>query len=1068
MTLLKTRTSTALALAVAQLAFIAMPSGAAEPTNMDTVQVTKTRPKEEIYLQYNYFDSLFGGYGPRENGGGGAAPNTTAKEQDTTDHKGDCPNAKGNPVVLYTGNKVEAELDFAARGEFGLFLQRTYNHHWSATGLFGNHWMTNFDFSLSFSNSEGLAWLQRPDGRRIKLIADSSGNRWNEDKAQAVAYLIRNADGSFTLYNENRGIEIYDAEGYITRLQNEQGVAWFFAYAAGYLQSVTHSSGRSVKFSWNDDQLVQVTDPAGNIYRYTYTPNAFDFSRSRLASAILPGSPTTTVSYHYEDARYPGGLTGKSFNGVRYSYFAYDENQRATLSEHAGSVERHTFSYNIQETEQVVPAPAPVRPGGLRGLEGSGWCDYRVGGKLCYPTEVNNQSRMAAAQASTASTAVTKPHTTKMSVTETNPLGRKTTYAYEDGLQVSITGDASPRCAASYKERTYDANGYPDIVGDFADNLTDFDYSPQGFLLKKVEAVGTSAERTTTYEWDTAANRQLKETILGDSETSYTYEGRGNIASITVRNLSNKGVAGQARTTHYTYTYHANGLKASMTVDGPLPQDNVTYTFNTLGDMTSVSNGLGQTTTYSNYTGLGEAGRVTGPNGDVTELNRDARGRLTSQKQPAGTGWATTSLTYDGAGNVATTTSPDGITTRHQYDAARRLIAETRPFGNGNYAWTQHTYDSASNRTRTEVSLTDYPADTTVNGYVDTITYEGVWNWYIAGWACSTGSTTPIRVDAYADGGSFIGSATANKPSEAAVGAACQSNGTAYRYEIPITLAQRQQLGGKSVTVYGISPRGGAFNKALGNSGTLKVPTAAIIGEISGITSDANGNHYLNGWACSVGVRGSVDVHLYVGGAAGTGSYVTAVTANLPSDGNVANACQTQATNYTFRVPLTTAIRDVHSGRALFLHGITVVATLPSDLLRHSGGYTVPGLTRTADLVSFSANPNHVFNGQQSTLTVQFRNTGNYLWEAGTYLAWGTTVLDKSLPLSAPVPPGAVATFQWTVSPYHNGSGIRSYPYIANMADSKGALGSRASFWIPVENPNVYCPPNKPYCEEPW
>jgi len=1068
MTLLKTRTSTALALVIAQLAFIAMPSGAAEPTNMDTVQVTKTRPKEEIYLQYNYFDSLFGGYGPRDNGGGGAAPNTTAKEQDTTDHKDDCSNAKGNPVVLYTGNKVEAELDFAARGEFGLFLRRTYNHHWSATGLFGNHWMTNFDFSLSFSNSDGLAWLQRPDGRRIKLIADSSGNRWYEDKAQAVAYLIRNADGTFTLYNENRGIEIYDAEGYITRLQNEQGVAWFFAYAAGYLQSVTHSSGRTVQFAWNDDQLVQVTDPAGNIYRYTYTPNAFDFSRSRLASAILPGSPTTTVSYHYEDARYPGGLTGKSFNGVRYSYFAYDENQRATLSEHAGSVERHTFSYNIQETEQVIPAPAPVRPGGLRGLEGSGWCDYSVGGKLCYPTEVNNQSRIASGQGSTASTVTTKPHTTKMSVTETNPLGRRTTYTYENGQQVSITGYASPRCAASYKERAYDSNGYPDIVGDFADNLTDFDYSPQGFLLKRVEAVGTSAERTTVYEWDTVANRKLKETILGHSETAYTYDPRGNIASITERNLTSIGLHGQSHTTQYSYTYHANGLKASITEDGPLQTDNTTYLFNALGDLTSVTNGLGHSVSYSGYDGLGQPRYVTAPNGGVSEYIRDARGRLKSQKEPAGTGWATTTISYDGAGNVASLTEPNGVTTRYLYDAARRLIAETRPYGNGTFSWTQHSYDAASNRIRTETSLTDYPLDSAVNGYVDRITYEGNWNWYIAGWACSTGSATSIRVDAYADGGVLIGSTLANKPSEAYVGAACQSTGASYRYEIPITLAQRQQLGGKNVTVYGISPRGASFNMALGNSGSLQIPAAVTTGEISGITSDANGNHYVNGWACSVGVNAPIDVHLYVGGASGTGTYATAASANLPSDGNVANACQTQARNYTFRIPLSNAIRDVQGGKPIYVHGISVVATQPSNVLRNSGGYTVPSLTRSAELVSFSANPNHVFNGQQATLTVQYRNTGNYLWEGGTYLAWGTTALDKSLPLTASVPPGGVATFQWSVSPYHNGSGIRSYPYIANMADAKGALGPRASLWIPVENPNVYCPPNEPYCEEPW
>ncbi|WP_164090793.1 RHS repeat protein, partial [Stenotrophomonas maltophilia] len=83
-------------------------------------------------------------------------------------------------------------------------------------------------------------------------------------------------------------------------------------------------SGRSISFGWTNGQVSQVTDPAGNIYRYTYTPNVFGNGRGRLASTTLPGAPATTISYHYEDGRFPGALTGKSFDGVRYSTFAYD------------------------------------------------------------------------------------------------------------------------------------------------------------------------------------------------------------------------------------------------------------------------------------------------------------------------------------------------------------------------------------------------------------------------------------------------------------------------------------------------------------------------------------------------------------------------------------------------------------------------------------------------------------------------------------------------------------------------------------------------------------------------
>ncbi|MCY1461429.1 hypothetical protein D9M71_790860 [compost metagenome] len=46
----------------------------------------------------------------------------------------------------------------------GLYLQRTYNHHWSAAGVFGHHWLSNLDYSLAFSAGDAVAWAQRPDG----------------------------------------------------------------------------------------------------------------------------------------------------------------------------------------------------------------------------------------------------------------------------------------------------------------------------------------------------------------------------------------------------------------------------------------------------------------------------------------------------------------------------------------------------------------------------------------------------------------------------------------------------------------------------------------------------------------------------------------------------------------------------------------------------------------------------------------------------------------------------------------------------------------------------------------
>lgn len=1056
------------------LPLLSLPMTLATAANtLETVQVTAKRPAggsgvggfgfgggSGVHLSESQMDN---------GGGGGAIPTETAKEQPTDDKEKDCNGRKGNPVVLYSGNKVEPELDFASQGEMGLFLQRNYNHYWSATGLFGNHWLSNFDYSLAFTDANQLAWVQRPDGRRIKYLKDPASGRWYEDKAQPIAYLSANGDGTFTLRNENNGTETYNAEGYITRLSNEQGVSWTFSYADRYLQKVTHSSGRSVSFGWANGQVSQVTDPAGNIYRYTYTPNVFGNGRGRLASSTLPGTPATTISYHYEDARFPGALTGKSFDGVRYSTFAYDAERRAISTEHNGGIERFRFSYAVRSTEPVLPPPAPTRPGGVRADEERGWCEQRTGGsRICYqPRSLPVDSLpMESALGMTAAAAPSLTRPVDIDVTVTNPLGRSTTYTFKDGKMVSTKGDPSPNCPASYKEQSYDANGYPDLVHDFQDNLTNFDYSAQGYLLKRVEAVGSSAERTTLQEWDTTRNRLLKTTVVGDLEVAYSYDDRGNVASATERNLTARGVPSQTRVTRSTYTYHPNGLKASIKVDGPLAQDDVTSVFNSQGDLTSVTNALGHTISYSNYNGLGLPGRIVNANGGVRELTYDGRGRVVSDRTSSGTGWATTAIGYTAAGDIASLTQPDGLTVRYGYDAGRRLTQEVRSMGDGKWAWTRHSYNNASNRTRTEVSQTDYPMDSMVSGVIDEITHDAQWNWFVRGWACSTGSAGSIQVDGYADGNVYLGSTQANLASEPGVAAACQASGSAYRYQLPISLAQRQQLGGRKFSVYGQSPQGRGQDRPLANSGVFAIPTANIVGDIGGVTQDGNWNFFIEGWACSVGVDASIDVHVYAGGAAGGGTFVTSGRANLATDGNVANACQARGSAYWFKIPLDGNVRSNHGGKALFVHGISPVGG-PNLTINRSGTFTVPAVVRSAEFVSFNAYPTNITNGRQSTLTIQVRNTGNVVWDGNTYLAWGQDQLDQSRALAGPVSPGGIASFSIDVAPYHDGIGIRSFAYIAQMATSGMAWGPRPYTVIAVENADWYCPPNSTTCEAP-
>ncbi|WP_162125926.1 RHS repeat-associated core domain-containing protein, partial [Pseudoxanthomonas wuyuanensis] len=706
---------------------------------------------------------------------------------------------RADQILASTGNKIEQERDFSSSGEMSLELVRTYNHYWQGVGLFGKHWISNFDYKLTFgttalnscfprpgggacgigSNTVVYAW--RPDGRTIKFIRQADG-KFYEDKPEAIAYIERQSDGKFWLFNEDFGLEIYSSAGYVERVRNSTNVNWTYSYTNGtYPYRITHTSGRYVEFTWTNGQLTAVRDPAGNQYGFAYHANQFGTGLHRLASSSKPGSPATTVTYHYELATRPAALTGKSFNGARYSKFTYDANGYATSSEHSGQ-EKYTFAYTP----------------GTDGL---------------------------------------------LTVTETNPLGKRTTYQFKNGKVTTVTGAQSTYSAGSYAETVYDANGYPKLKSDFNGNDTAFTYNAKGQLTKKIEAYGTPQARTTLYEWWGAGgqHRLMRKTLVGVLQITYQHDGTGSrISMIEEKNLSSTGVANQTRQTWFTYNYYGSnsggvmmaGMLASVTMDGPLAgnADDVTMTYDNQGNLTATRNSLGHQTTYSNFNGLGQPGRVTGPNGDITDYAYDARGRVTRERTyPNGTTAADTTYTYLANGLLSHVKRPDGQVRGFQYDVAHRLVGEYEQEAGQNYAYRGYIYNAASLPTSLVVSRNGYVPGTTIKGYVDGVLNDSGSNYRIRGWACSTYMNSSINVHFYAGGqagvGTFVGSYTANKASESAVATQCQAQGTAYRYEIPLTDAIRQQHGNKTIHVHGISPTGsGSLNLLLTNSGSFSIP----------------------------------------------------------------------------------------------------------------------------------------------------------------------------------------------------------------------------------------------------
>lgn len=614
-------------------------------------------------------------------GGRGTLSPAQGDPDDQNQNAGESCPASGNPVVLATGNKIEPETDFGANGPMALHLKRTWNQHSEAITLFGFHWISNFDYKLSFgttsvfgalgtcyarpsvpecttASSNVQAWAHRPDGRMIRFTKAADGVYY-ENKPSPISRLVRQSNGTWLLTFEDGLSELYSAGGNPLWIQDEHGVRWTYTYgglSGTQVQRVTHTSGRYVEFIWVGDELREVRDPAGNPYRFTYTAQSPDDGLHVLKTTTLPGATPTVITYHYTSE--PGepyqtpfyALTGKSFNGARYSKFSYDTQGLALSTEHVGGVEKYTFSYS-------------------QGQNGA------------------------------------------LSVLETNPLGKQTSYSFQDGRLVGISGYASSHCPSASASSTYDFNGFLNVQTDFNGNATDFDYNAKGQLQKKVEAVGRLEERVTTYVWDPVKNRITSETLVGQGRLDYTFDSNDRLATVIATNISPSHPANQneTRTTSYSYTVHSNGLIATMSVNGPLPNDDVMYTYSQQGDLLQISNGLGHSTTYSNYNSLGQPGRRVGPNGDTTEYDYDARGRIVVMRTYPNGPANETRYTYDANGLLSAVVTPDGVEERYTYDSARRLIKKAYREAGGTYAVTEYVLNAMSLPTSTTVSRVPGP-----------------------------------------------------------------------------------------------------------------------------------------------------------------------------------------------------------------------------------------------------------------------------------------------------------------------------------------------------------------------
>jgi YD repeat-containing protein len=493
--------------------------------------------------------------------------------------------------------------------------------------------------------------VNRPDQKAY--VYTYTNGKWVTD-ANVSERLVRLANASnvttgWEITALDGTVEHYDPSGTLLFYRHPSGLTQTFTQLTSTRTSIADQYGRTLILDYgSDNNLAALTDPSGNVTRYGYDANG------NLISVTYPDGAVR--QYHYENNAFKNLLTGiTDENGNRFITYSYDSQGRAVGEVLAGNVGSNQLSFGAGST------------------------------------------------------------------TVTDALGTQRTYGFQTILGVAeSTGVSQPGgsgCGPSGSSLTYDINGNVATRTDFNGNKSCYAYDlTRNLETVRLEGVAPgsacpadlaayvppagSTERKTTTTWN--ATYRLPLQIAEPLRiTSYSYDAKGNLLTRTLQPTSDAtGGAGQsaaangtARTTTYTYDTYGQVL----TADGPRTDvtDVTAYAYDPQGNLTSVTNALNQTTTLGNYDANGRAGSLTDPNGLVTSLKYDLRGRLLTRTA----GGETTSYTYDGVGQLITVTTPTGAAYTYTYDAAHRLtgIAD----GSGNRI--SYTLDAAGNRTKEEI-----------------------------------------------------------------------------------------------------------------------------------------------------------------------------------------------------------------------------------------------------------------------------------------------------------------------------------------------------------------------------